>query len=63
MAFMFMTDGIPIVYAGQEQYFSGNSDPVRLRPLLWDELVAKRISISVEPRTIMGIWLREDTRI
>ncbi|KAF9492279.1 glycoside hydrolase family 13 protein [Pleurotus eryngii] len=33
MAFMFMTDGIPIVYAGQEQYFSGNSDPWNREPL------------------------------
>lgn len=33
IAFMFMTDGIPIVYAGQEQYFSGNSDPWNREPL------------------------------
>lgn len=29
MTFAFMSDGIPIVYYGQEQYFSGNADPVR----------------------------------
>lgn len=29
MTFTFMSDGIPIVYYGQEQYFSGNADPVR----------------------------------
>ena len=28
MVFNFMTDGIPIVYYGQEQLFSGGSDPV-----------------------------------
>lgn len=28
MAFTFMSDGIPIVYYGQEQGFSGSSDPV-----------------------------------
>lgn len=41
IAFMFMTDGIPIVYAGQEQYFSGNSDPVRLCPSQEGGLVAE----------------------
>ena len=29
MIFNFMSDGIPIVYYGQEQGFSGNADPVR----------------------------------
>lgn len=29
MVFNFMSDGIPIVYYGQEQGFSGNADPVR----------------------------------
>lgn len=28
MTFTFMSDGIPIVYYGQEQYFSGAADPV-----------------------------------
>jgi len=28
MTFTFMSDGIPIVYYGQEQYFSGGADPV-----------------------------------
>jgi len=28
MTFTFMSDGIPIVYYGQEQYFSGAGDPV-----------------------------------
>lgn len=28
MIFSFMSDGIPIVYYGQEQGFSGNADPV-----------------------------------
>lgn len=30
MVFNFMSDGIPIVYYGQEQYFSGGTDPVSL---------------------------------
>ena len=29
MVFNFMSDGIPIVYYGQEQGFHGNADPVR----------------------------------
>ena len=28
MVFSFMSDGIPIVYYGQEQGFHGNADPV-----------------------------------
>lgn len=34
MTFTFMSDGIPVVYYGQEQYFSGNSDPFN-REALW----------------------------
>ncbi|KAG2080264.1 glycoside hydrolase family 13 protein [Suillus cothurnatus] len=34
MVFNFMTDGIPIVYYGQEQSFSGNSDPYN-REAMW----------------------------
>ncbi|KAG1759096.1 glycoside hydrolase family 13 protein [Suillus occidentalis] len=34
MVFNFMTDGIPIVYYGQEQGFSGNSDPYN-REAMW----------------------------
>ncbi|EPQ58540.1 alpha-amylase [Gloeophyllum trabeum ATCC 11539] len=33
MAFTFMSDGIPIVYYGQEQYFSGGNDPYNREPL------------------------------
>ncbi|KIJ29885.1 glycoside hydrolase family 13 protein [Sphaerobolus stellatus SS14] len=33
MVFTFMTDGIPIVYYGQEQRFSGNADPWNREPL------------------------------
>lgn len=33
MTWTFMTDGIPIVYAGQEQYFSGAEDPYNREPL------------------------------
>lgn len=29
MTFNFMTDGIPVVYYGQEQGFRGAGDPVR----------------------------------
>lgn len=31
MTFTFMSSGIPVVYYGQEQYFSGNADPVSLQ--------------------------------
>ena len=34
MSFIFMTDGIPIVYYGQEQGMHGNSDPYN-REALW----------------------------
>jgi len=34
MSFIFMTDGIPIVYYGQEQGMHGNSDPFN-REALW----------------------------
>jgi alpha-amylase len=27
IAFVFLSDGIPIIYAGQEQHYSGGSDP------------------------------------
>jgi len=33
MVFNFMSDGIPIVYYGQEQYFSGSGDPYNREPL------------------------------
>ncbi|KAH9483823.1 Alpha-amylase A [Psilocybe cubensis] len=33
MTFTFMSSGIPIVYYGQEQYFSGNADPMNREPL------------------------------
>lgn len=33
MTFTFMSDGIPIVYYGQEQYFHGNADPMNREPL------------------------------
>ncbi|KAJ7184194.1 alpha-amylase [Mycena filopes] len=33
MTFSFMSDGIPIVYYGQEQGFSGNADPYNREPL------------------------------
>jgi len=34
MTLTFMSDGIPVVYYGQEQYFSGNADPFN-REALW----------------------------
>ncbi|KAF7359395.1 Not1-domain-containing protein [Mycena sanguinolenta] len=33
MTFTFLAEGIPIVYYGQEQYFSGNGDPYNREPL------------------------------
>ncbi|KAL4736807.1 glycoside hydrolase superfamily [Aspergillus similis] len=35
LAFLFLTDGIPIVYAGQEQHYSGNNDPYNREPVWW----------------------------
>ena len=33
MVFNWMSDGIPIMYYGQEQGFSGNADPYNREPL------------------------------
>lgn len=35
LAFIFLTDGIPIVYAGQEQHYSGGEDPYNREPVWW----------------------------
>lgn len=35
MAYPFVSDGIPILYYGQEQGFSGGEDPANREPL-WD---------------------------
>ncbi|KAL4816036.1 glycoside hydrolase superfamily [Aspergillus spinulosporus] len=35
LAFLFFTDGIPIVYAGQEQHYSGSNDPYNREPVWW----------------------------
>lgn len=35
LAFLFLTDGIPIVYAGQEQHYSGSNDPYNREPVWW----------------------------
>jgi alpha-amylase len=40
MTFTFLSDGIPIVYYGQEQAFSGNTDPWNREPL-WTSGYAK----------------------
>lgn len=34
LSFIFLSDGIPIVYAGQEQHYSGGSDPAN-REATW----------------------------
>ena len=34
LSFMFLSDGIPIVYAGQEQHYSGGNDPAN-REATW----------------------------
>jgi alpha-amylase len=34
IAFLFFTDGIPIIYAGQEQHYNGGNDPAN-REALW----------------------------
>lgn len=34
LSFLFFSDGIPIVYAGQEQHYSGGSDPAN-REATW----------------------------
>lgn len=34
ISFLFLSDGIPIVYSGQEQHYSGGSDPAN-REAIW----------------------------
>lgn len=34
LSFLFLSDGIPIVYSGQEQHYSGGSDPAN-REAIW----------------------------
>ncbi|PIL23741.1 ATP-binding cassette transporter [Ganoderma sinense ZZ0214-1] len=46
MTFSFMSDGIPIVYYGQEQGFNGNADPFNREPL-WPSGYANSSSYEV----------------
>jgi len=70
MAFNFMSDGIPIVYYGQEQGFSGSGDPFNREPL-WASGYAKTpaynfIATLNQFRNFLnstGDWLHEDTQI
>jgi len=71
MAFNFMSDGIPIVYYGQEQAFSGNGDPFNREPL-WISGYAKTPAYSLiatfnQFRNFLvnasGDWLHSDTQI
>ena len=49
MVFSFMSDGIPIVYYGQEQGFHGNADPVS--QTLWHLVLAdsSHLQFIVQP--------------
>jgi alpha-amylase len=35
IAFLFFADGIPIIYAGQEQHYDGENDPYNREPVWW----------------------------
>ncbi|KAL4880730.1 glycoside hydrolase superfamily [Aspergillus karnatakaensis] len=35
LAFLFLSDGIPIIYAGQEQHYRGTNDPNNREPVWW----------------------------
>ncbi|KAL2808321.1 glycoside hydrolase superfamily [Aspergillus granulosus] len=35
LAFLFLSDGIPVVYAGQEQHYDGENDPYNREPVWW----------------------------
>ncbi|KAL2852075.1 glycoside hydrolase superfamily [Aspergillus pseudoustus] len=35
LTFLFLSDGIPVVYAGQEQHYSGQNDPYNREPVWW----------------------------
>ncbi|OJT14173.1 Alpha-amylase 1 [Trametes pubescens] len=46
MIFNFMSDGIPIVYYGQEQGFNGNADPMNREPL-WPSHYANTTTLQL----------------
>ena len=61
MTFTFMSDGIPIVYYGQEQSFSGNADPVsHISHLLLFLIDFVTLNYPVESRTPVAFWIRQN---
>ncbi|KAG8983820.1 hypothetical protein FRB90_005717 [Tulasnella sp. 427] len=70
MAFSFMTDGIPILYYGQEQRFSGAGDPLNREPL-WTSQYSqgdayKFITLLNEVRNYLngtGDWTHQPAQI
>jgi len=69
MVINFMTDGIPIVYYGQEQGFSGQSDPFNREPL-WPSSYAKTTAYNYTTTLnklrnflVQGDWLHQETAI
>ena len=58
MVFNFMSDGIPVVYYGQEQSFSGSADPVSFPPPISRTAFSSALYID-EPRTIVALWVQE----
>jgi len=70
MVLTFMTDGIPIVYYGQEQGFSGNADPLNREPL-WPSNYKKTDAYGLmttlnQLRNFLGNttdWLKQETQV
>ncbi|THH31745.1 hypothetical protein EUX98_g2435 [Antrodiella citrinella] len=72
MVFNFMSDGIPIVYYGQEQGFTGNADPWNREPL-WpskyeNTTAAQMIATLNQFRNFLvlnatGDWLHSDVQV
>jgi glycosidase len=63
MTFTFMSDGIPIVYYGQEQYFSGNADPVRDSSQFYIDCLLLDMIRPAQQRTFVAISICKDRRI
>lgn len=58
IAFMFLSDGIPIIYAGEEQHYNGGNDPEN-REAVWlsgystDSELYKFIATTIKIRSLV----------
>lgn len=58
LVYNFMSDGIPVVYYGQEQLFAGAADPVSFPPpTSWNYIHTG--AQTDEPGTFVALWIPE----